>query len=407
MPLHKRCHMFDFKIDMKIKITFLTYALFLLCAPSLYAGVGGGVEVRETVDLVELLKFTAIFLLGLSAVFGMGLAYAAKRFSVKEDPRVDQVSEHLAHAHCGACGFPGCRQYAEQVVMNPDVSPTLCTPGGAATAEAVARITGKVMEQTEPKIARVFCQGGCSSSSRRFKYEGIMDCKAAILASGGDKSCIYGCLGYGTCSRACPFGAISMNEENLPVIDPVACVACGVCETACPTNAIEIQPMAKEVVVRCHSKDKGPVTKKNCQVGCISCKLCEKACPYNAIKVENFLSRIDNDKCKVCGLCVTKCPTNAIVDYIPKRPKAKVTEKCIGCHMCAKVCPVNAASGELKKQHVVDEDKCIGCGICAAKCPKVAIENTFNYAEVVVAYEAKKAAREKAKAENEAAAKEG
>ena len=162
--------------------------------------------------------------------------------------------------------------------------------------------------------------------------------------------------------------------------------------------------MAKEVVVRCHSKDKGPVTKKNCQVGCISCKLCEKACPYNAIKVENFLSKIDNDKCKVCGLCVTKCPTNAIVDFIPKRPKAKITDKCIGCHMCAKVCPVNASSGELKKQHVVDEDKCIGCGICAAKCPKVAIENTFNYAEVLAAFEAKKAAREKAKAEKEAAA---
>lgn len=398
--------MFDFKID--IKITFLTFVLLLFSAPALYAGVGGGVEVRETVDLVELVKFTAVFLFGLSAVFGMGLAFAAKKFSVTEDPRIDQVSEVLAHAHCGACGFPGCRQYAEQVVMNPDVKPTLCTPGGEATSEAVARITGKVMEQTEPKIARVFCQGGCLNSSRRFKYEGIMDCKAAILASGGDKSCIYGCLGYGTCLRACPFGAITMSEENLPVIDPVACVACGLCETACPTNAIEIQPMAKEVVIRCHSKDKGPVTKKNCQVGCISCGLCVKACPYNAIKVENFLARIDNDKCKVCGLCVTKCPTNAIVDYIPKRPKARITDKCIGCHMCAKVCPVNAASGELKKQHVIDEKKCIGSGICAAKCPKVAIDNTFNYAEVVAAFEAKKAAREKVKDEKEAAAaKEG
>ena len=126
------------------------------------AGVGGGVDVKETVDLMELLKFTGVFLLGLSALFGLGLAFAAKKFAVKEDPRVDQVSEVLAHAHCGACGFPGCRQYAEQVVLNPDVKPSLCTPGGAATAEAVARITGKVAEQTEPKIARVQCQGGCS-----------------------------------------------------------------------------------------------------------------------------------------------------------------------------------------------------------------------------------------------------
>lgn len=385
------------------KTALLTFVFLLFCAPSLYAGVGGGVEVRETVDLVPLLKFTALFLLGISAVFGMGLAFAAKKFSVKEDPRVDQVSDCLAHAHCGACGYPGCRQYAEQVVMNPDVKANLCTPGGAATAEAVARITGKIMEQTEPKIARVFCQGGCSKSERRFKYEGVLDCKAAILASGGDKSCIYGCLGYGSCSRACPFGAIKMNEENLPVIDPAACVACGVCVQTCPVKVIEIQPLAKEVVVSCHSKDKGPVTKKNCQVGCISCGLCVKACPYNAIKLENFLSRIDNDKCKVCGLCATKCPTNAIRDFIPRRPKARVTDKCIGCHMCAKVCPVNAVDGELKKIHVVDEAKCIGCGICASRCMKLAIENTFNYAEVVAAFEAKKAAREEVNAGKEAA----
>ncbi|MEW6600191.1 MAG: RnfABCDGE type electron transport complex subunit B [Nitrospirota bacterium] len=396
--------MTDFNNRMKAKIILLTAAILVFCTSLLYAGVGGGVEVRESVDLVELLKFTAAFLLGISAVFGMGLAFAAKKYAVKEDPRVEQVSEVLAHAHCGACGYPGCRQYAEAVVTNPDVKPNLCTPGGAASAEAVARITGKVAEKTEPRIARVFCQGGCSKSVRRFKYEGIKDCKAAILASGGDKACIYGCLGYGSCSRACPFGAITMSEENLPVIDPAKCTACGVCAQTCPTKVIEILPMAKEVLVSCHSKDKGPVTKKNCQLGCIACGMCVKVCPFNAIKVTNYLSRIDLDKCRVCGLCTTKCPTNAIVDYIPKRPKAVITDKCIGCHACAKICPVSAASGELKKQHVINQDKCIGCGICAAKCPKVAINGTFNYAEVLAAYEAKQAALAKAKEEKEAVA---
>ena len=392
--------MYDFNI-----INFISDILQLINEiPLPMLGVGAGVEAKESVDLIEVIKFSAAFLLGISALFGIGLAFAAKKFAVKEDPRVEQVSEVLAHAHCGACGYPGCRQYAEAVVSDPDVKPTLCTPGGAASAEAVARITGKVMEQTEPKIARVFCQGGCSKSQRRFKYEGVKDCRAAILASGGDKSCLYGCLGYGSCSRACPFDAISMSEENLPVIDPVKCTACGVCAQTCPTNVIEILPLAKEVLVKCHSKDRGPVTKKNCQTGCISCGLCVKVCPYNAAKVENFLSRIDLDKCKVCGLCVTKCPTNAILDHIPKRPKALVTEKCIGCHACAKVCPVNAASGELKKLHVIDQGKCIGCGICASKCPTVAITGTFNYADVLAIYEAKKAARARAKAEKENAA---
>jgi len=391
-------------LDLNVSHVISDLIQYINHIPVPLAGVGGGVEARESVDLIQLVKFAAAFLLGISALFGIGLAFAAKKFAVKEDPRVDQVSDVLAHAHCGACGYPGCRQYAEQVVLNPDVPANLCTPGGAAAAEAVARITGKVMEQMEPKIARILCQGGRSKSARRFKYEGVLDCKAAILASGGDKACIYGCLGYGSCSRACPFGAITMSDDSLPVVDPVKCTACGVCAQTCPTKVIEILPMAKEVLVRCHSKDKGPVTKKNCQTGCIACGLCEKVCPYNAAQVENFLSRIDLDKCKVCGLCVRKCPTNAIMDYIPKRPKAAVSDACIGCHACAKVCPVNAASGELKKKHAVNQDKCIGCGICTTKCPVCAITGTFNYPEVLKAYEEKKAAREKAKAEKEAPA---
>ncbi len=398
--------MFDFNIA-KI-LTDLVHFISIFDVnqiPLPMLGVGGGVEARESVDLVELLEFTVVFLLGISAVFGMGLAFAAKKFSVKEDPRVDQVSDVLAHAHCGACGYPGCRQYAEQVVLDPDVKPTLCTPGGAATAEAVARITGKVMEKTEPKIARIFCQGGRSRSARRFKYEGVRDCRAAILASGGDKACIYGCLGYGSCAKACPFDAITMNDDDLPVVDTAKCTACGVCAQTCPVKVIEILPLAKGVLAGCHSKDKGPATKKNCRTGCIACGICVKVCPYNAARVENFLSKIDLDKCRVCGLCVTKCPTKAIVDYMPKRPKASVTEQCIGCHMCAKVCPVNAASGELKKQHVINQDKCIGCGICASKCPKVAITGTFNYNEVLQAYEARKAARAKAKEDAGAAEK--
>ncbi|HXW68767.1 MAG TPA: (Fe-S)-binding protein [Dissulfurispiraceae bacterium] len=96
-----------------------------------HVGVGGGVEAREHVDIVPLIKFTLIFLAGVSAVFGFGLAFAAKRFAIKIDPRVEQVKDVLAHAHCGACGYAGCEQYAEAVVNNPDVSPNLCIPAGA------------------------------------------------------------------------------------------------------------------------------------------------------------------------------------------------------------------------------------------------------------------------------------
>ncbi len=345
-------------------------------------GVGGGVEAKEYVELMPLMKSTLIFLAGLGIIFGLGLAFAAKRFSVKIDPRVEQVKEVLANAHCGACGYAGCEQYAEAVVNNPDIPPNLCTPGGATTCEAVALITGKKAEIREPVFARIMCQGSWSLAVKKFKYEGVQDCRAVILAGGGDKACRYGCLGYGTCSRVCPFDAITMTTDHLPYVDLTKCTGCRKCEAVCPTKVIEVLPASRQVLVTCHSKDKGVDTKKNCQAGCIACFICNKVCPFDAPSIENNLSRIDLDKCKVCGLCVKKCPTKAITDFIPERPKAFVMDNCIGCRICTKVCPVNAASGELKKLHVIDQSRCIGCGICTAKCPVQAIDGTFNAAEV-------------------------
>ena len=364
---------------------------FLQVVPQ--AGVGGGMEVKESINVAVLLKDVLVFLAAFGAVFGVALAMAAQRFAVKVDPRVDEVRGVLAGAHCGACGYPGCEQYAEVVVKDPDVAPNLCPPGGPRCTEAVAAITGKIAEDKEPVFSRIMCQGGTSKSRKRYIYEGVRDCRAAVIAGGGDKSCVYGCLGYGTCKTVCPFNAIHMNDDNLPVVDVARCTGCRKCEAACPKQVIEILNGGKAVLVACHSKDKGGAVRKNCDVGCIACGKCVKVCPYDAPSIENSLARIDIDKCQVCGLCVGVCPTNAIADLLTLRRKAIITERCIGCHKCAKVCPVEAASGERKERHVVDRSKCIGCGICTANCPVQAIEGTFNTREVQEAAERKKAER--------------
>lgn len=379
------------KNRLSAKILVMTAVLMLCCSALALAGVGGGVEAKETVDLVPLMKWTLVFLAGLGTVFGAGLAIAAKRFAVQIDPRVEKVKDVLAHAHCGACGYAGCEQYAEAVVNNPDVSPALCIPAGAKGAEAVALITGKKAEIKEPQFARIMCQGATSKSRKKFRYEGVMDCRAAVLAGGGDKACAYGCLGYGTCTRVCPFDAIHMGNDGLPVVDITKCTGCGKCAQACPKKVIEILPASKMVLVACHSKDKGGETRKHCDHGCIACNACVKVCPFDAPSVANNFSRIDVNKCKVCGLCATKCPTKAIVDLLPLRPKAFITDKCIGCQICTKVCPVDAPAGEQKKKHEINQTKCIGCGICTAKCPTQAIDGTFNAQEVFAAAAAKKA----------------
>jgi electron transport complex protein RnfB len=88
----------------------------------------------------------------------VGLAFAAAKFAVKTDPKVEQVRDVLPGAPCGACGFAGCQGYAEAVVVNPEVSPNLCAPGKGSVASAVARITGKAASAVEPNFARILCQ---------------------------------------------------------------------------------------------------------------------------------------------------------------------------------------------------------------------------------------------------------
>ena len=83
----------------------ISEVLGLLQLPDVYhflvphVGVGGGVEAKEYVPLIPLLRSTMIFLAGVGTIFGIGLAVAAKKFAVKIDPKIEQVMDALAHAH--------------------------------------------------------------------------------------------------------------------------------------------------------------------------------------------------------------------------------------------------------------------------------------------------------------------
>ena len=265
--------------------------LTLFTVAAAFAGVGGGIEAKEKVDIVSLVQWTLVFLAGLGTVFGVGLAIAAKRFAVEVDPRVEKVLDVLA-----ACALRGLRvRRMRAVCRGSGQEPGCCTeplyPAGAKGAEAVALITGKKADLREPIFARIMCQGSTSRSRKKFIYEGVMDCRAAVLAGGGDKSCANGCLGYGTCTRVCPFDALHMGTEGLPVVDITKCTGCRKCEQACPKKVIEVLPASKMVLVACHSRDKGGDTRKNCDLGCIACGACVKVCPFDAPSVQNNFSR--------------------------------------------------------------------------------------------------------------------
>ncbi|MFQ5454840.1 MAG: RnfABCDGE type electron transport complex subunit B [Nitrospirota bacterium] len=308
---------------------------------------------------------------GVGLVSGLGLSVASKKLKVEVDPRTTEINTLLPQGNCGACGFPGCMTFAEKVVEG-EADLGGCTVGGGDVAKQVAAIMGVELDidSGEKKAAKLVCRGGRNEAIEKFKYDGVKDCRAAVLISGGSKACIYGCLGLGSCASICPFDAIYMDENGLPVISEERCTACGLCVDVCPKSVIELMPLSKDVQIRCSSKEKGAQVKKVCTVGCIGCGKCVKICPYEAISMGNNLAKIDYEKCMNCGLCVRDCPTKAIFDYTAEREKAVITDKCIGCMACQKACPVNAIAGELKSIHKVNQTKCIGCEICYNKCPK-------------------------------------
>ncbi|MBN1420545.1 MAG: RnfABCDGE type electron transport complex subunit B [Planctomycetes bacterium] len=256
-----------------------------------------------------------VTLLGLGVLFGVGLYYASRIFHVDVDPRIQQVLDALPGANCGACGQPGCGGFARAVVHgSADLAG--CAVGGCDVARRIGAILGKEVGETVRRVAVLHCAG--RDVKDRFRYDGPRDCVAAALIRGGPKACAYGCIGYGTCARACPFGAISM-VDGLPVVDEEKCTACGICVAACPKGLFELHAVTHHVHVRCRSREKGAVVRKVCSVGCIGCKKCEKTCPHDAIHVAENLASIDYGKCTSCAACVKVCPMKTIEDLRPAR----------------------------------------------------------------------------------------
>lgn len=267
----------------------------------------------------------AVGILGVMGLaFGLLLGVAAKVFEVPVDPKVAQVRDALPGANCGACGFPGCDGLAEAIAAG-DAPVNGCPVGGDQAASAIANIMGTDAGETVKKVARVICNGTCDNASNKFKYEGIEDCRAAALVAGGDKSCSYGCLGYGTCKKVCAFGAIEI-VDGIAVIDKEKCTSCGACLDVCPKAVIELVPYDQKVFVDCNSNKKGKEVRDACSVGCIGCQICVKKCPFDAMDFEDNLAHINYDKCKNCRICAKECPTGAIFGKLPEKKATKVTE---------------------------------------------------------------------------------
>ncbi|MBQ9608115.1 MAG: RnfABCDGE type electron transport complex subunit B [Lachnospiraceae bacterium] len=241
---------------------------------------------------------------------GILLGVASESFKVKVDETEIKVREALPGNNCGACGYPGCDGLAAAIAKG-DAKPGSCPVGGEPVAKIIAEIVGGDAEVVK-MVANVRCKGDCEKAKEAYEYVGPKDCRiAANTPGGGPKGCTYGCLGFGSCKKVCPFDAIDI-VDGIAVIDKDKCRACEACVAVCPRHIIEIIPYDAGAVVECNSNDGGKEVKQVCQVGCIGCGICQKTCPVEAIKVENKLAHVDYTKCIGCGACKEKCPVKII-----------------------------------------------------------------------------------------------
>ena len=256
---------------------------------------------------------TATVIVGVvGLIVGLFLGIAAISFKVDVNEREEAILEALPGNNCGGCGYAGCSGLAAAIVKG-EAPVNACPVGGEAVGNTIAAIMGVETEAANKKVAFVHCKGDCNKAKTDYQYYGVEDCTmVAFVPGGGPKSCNYGCLGYGSCVKACPFDAIHI-VDGIAVVDKEACKACGKCVAACPKNLISLVPYDAKHIVACSSKDKGPVAMKACEVPCIGCGLCKKNCPSGAIEVVDFHAIIDQEKCTKCGKCAEVCPKKCIV----------------------------------------------------------------------------------------------
>ena len=249
-------------------------------------------------------------LAGVGLVFGALIALANRRFKVWEDPRIDEVAALLPGANCGACGFPGCRGFAEACVKG-DVKPAGCTVMNEDMRADVAAYLGVDAGQAEKRVARLLCAGGWDVAPRKAAYRGLESCAAAV--GGGGKGCAWGCVGLADCAVACTFGAITMSANGLPVVDAEKCTACNDCVVACPLDLFTIMPVSHHLLVQCRSLLDGDDATRVCAVARNACGRCAADAP-GLIAMRGGLAVIDYARIELETRDATsRCPTNAIV----------------------------------------------------------------------------------------------
>jgi NADPH-dependent glutamate synthase beta subunit-like oxidoreductase len=177
---------------------------------------------------------------------------------------------------------------------------------GPEVAEAIGGIMGVKIEAVEPDIALPGCFFGVEKADTKYVYNGLDDCRAVALLGGGMKVCTIGCLGLGTCARACPFDAISMGPQGLPVVSENKCTGCGACERVCPKHIINLSSITRRIIRE--------YTTEECTTPC------QRGCPAG-INIREYIRQISlGNNHRAVQVIKERNPFPAVIGRICPRP---------------------------------------------------------------------------------------
>lgn len=118
----------------------------------------------------------------------------------------------LPQTQCTRCGYQGCLPYAQAIAAG-EAEINQCPPGGAATIEALAQLTGRPALPLNPAHG--------AEAPRVVAY---------ILEEH--------CIGCTKCLPACPVDAILGANKRMHTVIAAECTGCELCIAPCPVDCI-------------------------------------------------------------------------------------------------------------------------------------------------------------------------